>query len=213
MTVVAPDRSGLLAEVTGVLALHGLNVRSADGGRGGRRRRRDLHRRAVPGPVAGGGPPGRRPGRGHGRNPVHRGPRWPSGPGPTGANAGPSRRTWCRPRSRWTTTPPPPPPWSRSGPRTWSGQLHRITRALVDCQLDVISAKVSTFGSAVVDAFYVRGPDGGKVTDAGLIETVEATISRPGSAERRRQLTGDCRPPLAGTGVQPVAAETAPYGW
>jgi len=29
VTVVAPDRSGLLAEVTGVLALHGLNVRSA----------------------------------------------------------------------------------------------------------------------------------------------------------------------------------------
>src|ERR1019366_2432770 len=29
VTVVASDRSGLLAEVTGVLALHGLNVRSA----------------------------------------------------------------------------------------------------------------------------------------------------------------------------------------
>ena len=29
VTVVAPDRSGLLAEVTGVLALHGLDVRSA----------------------------------------------------------------------------------------------------------------------------------------------------------------------------------------
>ena len=40
------------------------------------------------------------------------------------------------------------------------GQLHRITQALVDCHLDVTSAKVSTFGSAVVDAFYVRGPDG-----------------------------------------------------
>ena len=56
------------------------------------------------------------------------------------------------------------------------GQLHRITRALVDCDLDVTSAKVSTFGSAVVDAFYVHGPDGDKVTDVGLIEKVEATI-------------------------------------
>ena len=56
------------------------------------------------------------------------------------------------------------------------GQLHRITQALVDCHLDVTSAKVSTFGSAVVDAFYVRGPDGDKVTDAGLIEKVEAAI-------------------------------------
>ena len=78
--VVAPDRSGLLAEVTGVLALHGLNVRSADGGRGGRRRRRDLHRRAVEGPMAVGGPPGRRPGRHHGRNPVRRGPAGRAGP-------------------------------------------------------------------------------------------------------------------------------------
>ena len=56
------------------------------------------------------------------------------------------------------------------------GQLHRITRALVECQLDVTSAKVSTFGSAVVDAFYVRGPDGGKVTDTRLIAAVELAI-------------------------------------
>ena len=58
------------------------------------------------------------------------------------------------------------------------GQLHRITQALVDCQLDVNSAKVSTFGSAVVDAFYVSGPDGGKLTDLRLIAEVEAAIRR-----------------------------------
>ena len=58
------------------------------------------------------------------------------------------------------------------------GQLHRITRALVDCRLDVQSAKVSTFGSAVVDAFYVHGPDGGKLTDLQLIADVEAAIRR-----------------------------------
>ena len=46
------------------------------------------------------------------------------------------------------------------------GQLHRITQAIVDCRLDVTWAKVSTFGSAVVDAFYVRGPDGAKLTDS-----------------------------------------------
>jgi [protein-PII] uridylyltransferase len=56
------------------------------------------------------------------------------------------------------------------------GQLHRITQALADCALDVNSAKVSTFGSAVVDAFYVRGPDGGKVTDSRRIASVEAAI-------------------------------------
>ena len=56
------------------------------------------------------------------------------------------------------------------------GQLHRITRALVDCQLDVISAKVSTFGPAVVDAFYVLGPDGGKLVDSGTIASVERMV-------------------------------------
>ena len=56
------------------------------------------------------------------------------------------------------------------------GQLHRITRALVDCRLDVTSAKVSTFGSAVVDAFYVRGPDGAKLTDIHQIAALEASI-------------------------------------
>ncbi len=56
------------------------------------------------------------------------------------------------------------------------GQLHRITRALVECHLDVTSAKVSTFGSAVVDAFYVRDPDGRKLTDAQRIAAVERAI-------------------------------------
>ncbi len=56
------------------------------------------------------------------------------------------------------------------------GQLHRITQALVDHRLDVTSAKVSTFGSAVVDAFYVHGPDGGKVTDPQLIAELELAI-------------------------------------
>jgi [protein-PII] uridylyltransferase len=56
------------------------------------------------------------------------------------------------------------------------GQLHRITQALVACHLDVISAKVSTFGAAVVDAFYVRGPDGDKITDLATIAALEVAI-------------------------------------
>ena len=39
-----------------------------------------------------------------------------------------------------------------------------------------VSAKVSTFGSAVVDAFYVRDADGRKLTDADRIDTLTATI-------------------------------------
>jgi [protein-PII] uridylyltransferase len=176
VTVVAPDRSGLLAEVTGVLALHGLNVRSA----------------AVAGEdgiavevftVE--------PARS----------RWPekakladdlaaimAGTLSIDARLAERARTYRNERravvgadlvSTQVTV-------DNNASATATvvevraedvvGQLHRITRALVECQLDVTSAKVSTFGSAVVDAFYVRGPDGGKVTDTRLIAAVELAI-------------------------------------
>ena len=176
VTVVAPDRSGLLAEVTGALALHGLNVRSA----------------AVAGEdgiavevftVE--------PARG----------RWPekakladdlaaimAGTLSIDARLAERARTYRNDRraaagvdlvSTQVTV-------DNNASATATvvevraedvvGQLHRITRALVECQLDVTSAKVSTFGSAVVDAFYVRGPDGGKVTDTRLIAAVELAI-------------------------------------
>jgi [protein-PII] uridylyltransferase len=176
VTVVAPDRSGLLAEVTGALALHGLNVRSA----------------AVAGEdgiavevftVE--------PARG----------RWPekakladdlaaimAGTLSIDARLAERARTYRNERraaagvdlvSTQVTV-------DNNASATATvvevraedvvGQLHRITRALVECQLDVTSAKVSTFGSAVVDAFYVRGPDGGKVTDTRLIAAVELAI-------------------------------------
>ena len=42
----------------------------------------------------------------------------------------------------------------------------------------------SPFGSAVVDAFYVRGPDGGKVTDARVIGELELAIEQRVQADR-----------------------------
>jgi [protein-PII] uridylyltransferase len=66
------------------------------------------------------------------------------------------------------------------------GQLHRITQALVEFHLDVTSARVSTFGSAVVDAFYVRGPGGAKLTDARLIGALELAIEERVQADRHR---------------------------
>ena len=45
------------------------------------------------------------------------------------------------------------------------GLLHRLTRALADTGLDVRSARVSTLGAEVVDAFYVVDGDGGPVDD------------------------------------------------
>ena len=56
------------------------------------------------------------------------------------------------------------------------GVLHRITAALVACGLDVRTAHVSTLGADVVDAFYVVGPDGAKLTDPALRERVRTAV-------------------------------------
>ena len=56
------------------------------------------------------------------------------------------------------------------------GVLYRVTRALAACHLDVRWARVSTLGHEVVDAFYVVGPDGSKVTDSGSLDELERTV-------------------------------------
>ena len=175
VTVVAADRSGLFAEVTGVLALHGLNVRSAVvAGEDGV---------AVEIFTV-------EPSRG----------RWPAaarladdlaavmdGTLPIDRKLRERARTYRHERRAVTphlVSVQVSVDNNASDTATVVevraedvvGQLHRITQALVDCDLDVSSAKVSTFGSAVVDAFYVRGPDGSKLTDLQRIADVEAAI-------------------------------------
>ena len=175
VTVVAPDRPGLLAEVTGVLALHGLNVRSA----------------AVAGEdgvaveiftVE--------PSRG----------RWPAAArlsddlaavmkGTLSIEAKLAERARTYRNERRATRPQLVSTEvtidnNASASATVVevraedvvGQLHRITEALVECRLDVISAKVSTFGAAVVDAFYVLDPEGNKVTDNETIVRLDEII-------------------------------------
>ena len=56
------------------------------------------------------------------------------------------------------------------------GLLHRITLALFDAGLDVVSARVSTLGEMVVDAFYVRESGGSKVTDASRLSEITKEI-------------------------------------
>ncbi len=56
------------------------------------------------------------------------------------------------------------------------GVLYRITRALAECDLDVRTAKVSTLGHEVVDAFYVTDAEGSKVTDAEHLGEVERAV-------------------------------------
>ena len=56
------------------------------------------------------------------------------------------------------------------------GVLHRITTALAGCGIDVLTAHISTLGADVVDAFYVVGPQGGKLTDPDLRELVHDRV-------------------------------------
>ncbi len=56
------------------------------------------------------------------------------------------------------------------------GLLHRITRALFNAGLDVVSARVSTLGEMVVDAFYVRDSGGTKLTDSERLSAVTVAI-------------------------------------
>ena len=56
------------------------------------------------------------------------------------------------------------------------GVLYRITRALADCELDVHSAKVLTLGHEVVDTFYVRDTSGELVSDPDHRREIERAI-------------------------------------
>jgi [protein-PII] uridylyltransferase len=57
-----------------------------------------------------------------------------------------------------------------------AGILHGIARILADRGLDVVSAKVSTLGHEVVDAFYVVGPEQAKITDAARLEELQGAL-------------------------------------
>ena len=56
------------------------------------------------------------------------------------------------------------------------GVLYRITRALAELDLNIVSAKVQTLGDRVVDAFYVRDMAGNKVTDPAALVEVERAL-------------------------------------
>lgn len=177
LTVVARDRSGLFSQVAGVLSLHGLDVLAAE-----------VH--------AGFGDIG-------GDMAVERF-RVSSGPGrdidwePVVADinravAGKLAVTArLAERSRRYRSPPAPgvaEPDVRFDNRMSSlatvvevvasdevGRLAAITRALAELGLDIRSAKVQTLGPQVVDAFYVVGPDGGKVVDESHLAEVRRAL-------------------------------------
>jgi len=171
VTVIAPDRPELLAAAAGVLALHRLDVRSADA--------------TSVGPTA-----------------VSRFavlPRFGSLPDPAlvrddlraalegrlalGARLAERERAYDSSSSGWA---PARVLWLDDVAETATvleirahdrlGVLHRITGALEQCRLDVRSARLSTLGVEVIDAFYVVDSTGQKIADIGVRESVEAAV-------------------------------------
>ena len=73
-----------------------------------------------------------------------------------------------------------------------SGFLYDVTRALTDLNLQIASAKISTFGANAVDVFYVKDLFGLKVTHEGKLEEVKNRLieaakdpDAPQQAERK----------------------------
>ena len=56
------------------------------------------------------------------------------------------------------------------------GVLYRITTALLESDLDIVSAKIETLGSQVIDAFYVRDREGAKIVDDQYLVEIQRAI-------------------------------------
>lgn len=173
--VAAPDRRGLLAAVAGTLALHGLDVRSADAsGADG------VAVEVFTVEVARGS--------------------WPdtarlrqdledvlSDRLPLGDQLAAKARAYAGSRRPSSPAPKVPSVVVHDDASVTStvvevhatdelGLLHRVTNALFECGLDVVSARVSTVGDAVVDAFYVRDARGHKVDDPDLLSHLRTAV-------------------------------------
>jgi [protein-PII] uridylyltransferase len=183
VTIVSKDRPGLLAAVAGVFALHGLDVHSADTTaeddfavalfevEPSRRRWPDWELVAdeIDATLRGTLPLEERLAR---QVTAYASERRPSSPRPvttevTVVDAASATSTVIEIRASDSI-----------------GLLYRITAALYACDLDVVAARVSTFGHEVVDAFYVRDRDAdGKITDRERIRTIEGRVRRAIAAD------------------------------
>jgi len=176
VTVVAPDRPGLLSLVTGTLGLHRLDIRSAaalsDGVRmaievfevasrrgdplDGGRLRADLER-ALDGSLL------------LEARLADLDATYTRGRRATAARPSEVRVVVDHTASSTATVIEVRAPDSR-------GLLHRLTRALAESGLDVISAKVATMGHEVVDAFYVRSSGDGGRPSGERLQQIEASL-------------------------------------
>lgn len=176
LTLVTPDRPGLLRRVAGVMALHGLGVLAVEAVTSdeGWALERVTVEPAGDDPVA-----------------------WPrivadleaglAGRLAIRARLAERMRTY-RPRNRLRSARVDPPEVrvdnSASAEATVlevhatdaMGLLERICRAMAEMELDVRSAKVQTLGDRVVDAFYVRSSNGAKITDEDHLAEVRRAV-------------------------------------
>jgi [protein-PII] uridylyltransferase len=183
VTVVTKDRPGLLSVVTGVFSLHGLNVHSADvSGEGdfavelfdvepSRRRWPDwkLVADEIDAVLRGTLPLEQRLAK---QAHAYASERRVSSPRPV-----PTDVTIVDDASDASTVLEIRAPDS-------VGLLYRITAALFALELDVVAARVSTFGHEVIDAFYLRDrTSGGKITDRQRMNDVEAAARKAIAAD------------------------------
>ena len=171
VVVAAPDRPGLLAQVTGVLALHGLGVQSADA------MSTDgvaIETFTVDAAI--------------GLWPTHEDLRHVLGEVlalrvDLTVLLENREETYSGARRTWSAHPIIPSVTVDNDESAQAtilevraadqlGLLHRLTSVLFECDLDVTAARVSTIGGEVVDAFYVRDQSGAKLDDDAQIERV-----------------------------------------
>ena len=176
ITVVSPDRPGTFSRVAGVMALHGLDVLGAEA-HSDEQGMAASEFRVVP-PTYG---------------PIEWQPivadvtRVLNGELALDARLAERAATYRAPRA--TTASAPAPLRVRIDNAASSnatfieihapdqlGILHRMTKALADCGLDIRHARVQTLGNEVVDTFYVRTANGTKVTDIQHQSEIERAI-------------------------------------
>ena len=176
ITIVAPDRPGLLARVAGVMALSGLGVRSVEAisSDDGWALERVTVAPAGEEPIDWGRVTGHVEAALEGRLAIR-------------ARLAERMRTH-RPRNRLRSARSEAPEVRIDNDASRDatvievhapdgiGLLERICWSMAEMDLDVRSAKVQTLGDRVVDAFYVRGPDGQKLTEDDHLSEVSRAL-------------------------------------
>jgi len=175
VTVVAPDRPGLLWQAAGVLASHRLAVRSANA---------TSHGAMAVTSFTVAHPYGEPPDATLVTADLRRAlagdldvPERLNRQGLLGTGAERAHRPWLAPpkvtlvddASRTATV-------VEVRAHDAPGLLWRIGRALGECGLDVRAARVETLGAEAVDVFYVAGGDGRPVTDAATRGLIAAKV-------------------------------------